>query len=268
MLPDIRSFRTHFLNLVSEKYHNLRGGVTTITIGDESVAYHRDREHGGHKIRWRAETEAAPLQALANAIGEESIVWDVGANIGPHAMLAGRLAREVHAFEPTPQNAAQLRQNIAANSLENVTVHECVLAANEGTAMIRDAAVGDGTPSIGDGDLSVPQYPGDDLVSEIPPPDVVKIDVEGSEARVIEGLSETLADHASWVFLEVHHEAPNRADLSDFDASVADIRATMRELGFKQRVEWERATETQTAWTQRQQGSQHKADDSYSPPRT
>ena len=62
---------------------------------------------------------------------------DAGANIGLFTLLALSVVGDkghVHAFEPNPLVAAMLRESLALNAADNVTVHEIGLSDVEGSA--------------------------------------------------------------------------------------------------------------------------------------
>ena len=62
-------------------------------------------------------------------------VFDVGANVGPYALVAARRVGDrgsVHAFEPTPKSAAGLRRNVGLNGLTNVVVNEVAVSDTAG----------------------------------------------------------------------------------------------------------------------------------------
>ena len=76
-------------------------------------------------------------------------MYDIGANIGFHALLAARLVTatgSVYAFEPLPENVERLRRNVALNAFEHVVIVPAAVTATEGRATLRDA---DGTGSAG-----------------------------------------------------------------------------------------------------------------------
>lgn len=58
---------------------------------------------------------------------------DVGANVGIHAILMARAGWEVRAYEPDPDHAERLRQNIASHGVR-VTCIEAALAVGHGSS--------------------------------------------------------------------------------------------------------------------------------------
>ena len=70
----------------------------------------------------------------------------------------------------------------------------------------------------------------------IPAPTVVKIDVEGAEPLVLDGMRRTLADdRCRLVYCEEHHPHPNRPPSADFGASLDAIARTSNRWGSRSR---------------------------------
>lgn len=125
-------------------------------------------------------------------------VLDVGANIGYFTLLSAACVGEaghVYAFEPEPDNFALLEENVALNKYgERVTACRAALAADSGTGSLylsRD--------NLGDHQLHE-EEPGRDCVPVLLEVgaewfraresrlDLVKVDVQGAEQAVVEGL--------------------------------------------------------------------------------
>ncbi len=133
--------------------------------------------------------------------------FDCGANLGYFTLLASRLvdaAGRVVAFEPTPSTYDRLVAHVETNGFTNVDVRRLALGSTSGTASVvavsaenhgMNAVTFDDNDSNKDGrrrlaDCDVRTV--DDLLAGgLPAPDVMKIDVEGWELRVLEG-AETL----------------------------------------------------------------------------
>lgn len=142
-----------------------------------------------------------------------STVVDVGANIGYNTIRAARLAGaagRVVAVEPTSDNLAVLRGNVAAAGLTNVRVEPVAAGSASGTRdlFVRGpkSAVNSLFPqscyaSVTD-IVRVPVVPLDELVPR--GADVVKIDVEGAELDVLEGMPRILRTSAPVLIVEWH----------------------------------------------------------------
>ena len=155
--------------------------------------------------------EPALVTTLQRLVKPGDVFIDVGANIGFFTVLAARLAGpggRVCAFEPHPGAQKTLRAAIAANGLTNVDVVEAAVGARDADAtplfIAEDSVLSSTDPSRAPlrhdfpftGSLQVPLVAldtwmrgRDDLARRIV---AIKIDVEGSEAEVLAGMSRTL----------------------------------------------------------------------------
>ncbi|GAB6041427.1 FkbM family methyltransferase [Endothiovibrio diazotrophicus] len=155
------------------------------------------------------------IDRLEKRLGRRIVAYDIGANVGHHTLfLAGR-CRQVVAFEPLPQNVALIEEKIARNDLENVTVVETALGDSDREATIHypDSRrfANTGTASLladynanNTCERRVRVQRCDALVERdsLPPPDLVKIDVEGFEPAVLAGMAGTLADRSPAILFE------------------------------------------------------------------
>ncbi|HEV7967927.1 MAG TPA: FkbM family methyltransferase [Candidatus Acidoferrales bacterium] len=181
----------------------------TITIEDLPLglrlrAYKRDAVGRGLYRRRVHEPNLTKLLLSRFAYSGEKNFIDVGANIGYFSCLMSKLAGatgNVLAVEPEPQNLKLLEQNIRINDLVNVKVHPCALGASEGSAMLGlYKASNRGRHSLLERDaklqIEVPVRTLDDVArisgKNVTSWSLVKIDVEGYEAFVIDGAKETL----------------------------------------------------------------------------
>jgi FkbM family methyltransferase len=159
-------------------------------------------------------------------------VFDIGANIGYVSLsLAKRVGPRgrVIAFEPIPQNIAAFRNNIEINAIANVQLFEFAASEKAGTVVIR-MAENPSTASIiwhrdnpAATELSVNTISIDDLVEEgeLAYPKFVKIDVEGAEAPVLQGMRRTLAAARPVLFVECS------------DAGREVVWGLLQELGYR-----------------------------------
>lgn len=136
-----------------------------------------------------------------------SLVFDIGAHQGivglvlaHHIGSSGRIVL----VEPIPHNAEQCRRNIRLNDAVGVTVRQAAVSDVSGRLSISSGLNGQGA-DLSDyaGSIDVECTTVDELARLEGRPDVVFIDVEGYEARVLRGAAATLATNADW-FVEVH----------------------------------------------------------------
>jgi FkbM family methyltransferase len=121
----------------------------------------------------------------------------------------------VHAFEPIVANAELLRHNVEANGFSNIVIHEVALSDRNGTAsMTAPHRKADASLTVA-GEVTVATAQLDSL--ELPPPTVVKIDVEGAEVEVLRGMQQALRRDRPVVVVEIHgdREQPVRTVLNE-----------------------------------------------------
>jgi len=135
-------------------------------------------------------------------------VVDVGANWGYFTLMAARLigpAGRVLAIEPDPRMADLLERNLSLNGMTQVEVVHCAAGADRAMCCLEGYADGaenrgvsrirqDGAVPLG---MRFPVHttPIDALLDErgVSVVDLIKIDVEGFEAEVLDGMAEGLA---------------------------------------------------------------------------
>lgn len=177
--------------------------------------------HAGLLVR--GELERPVQEALRRLVAPGATVYDVGANIGFYSLLAARLAGpggHVHAFEPVPASARAVERNAILNDMATITVHEAAVGATEGegTLLVVGEASWSHLASTGRHADTRAERPVrlvsiDGLVAAgLPAPAVAKVDVEGAELEVLEGMERTLREHRPALVLELHETNRRVAD--------------------------------------------------------
>ena len=128
---------------------------------------------------------------------------DVGANIGMTALLArSRIGSEGKglAFEPNPAAFARLKDHFELNRIANFQLVPCALADRESVQVLYvpldDLLLGTIVPEKAEGTrVEIRTVPADPYVVGFDPstPTLIKIDVEGYEVQVLQGLRSLLA---------------------------------------------------------------------------
>jgi FkbM family methyltransferase len=163
-------------------------------------------EHG----YWLGSYEYQKRLAFEKNITQNTVVYDIGANVGYFSLLAAVLTGpqgQVVAFEPLPRNVAFLNKHIAINCLDNIKLIEAAVSDREGKAAFTlgaSTAMG----HIGEtGEIEVALVSLDALLDKgvIKPPDTIKIDVEGAEFEVLKGARNILSQYRPILFLDTHH---------------------------------------------------------------
>ena len=192
--------------------------------------------------RWMArfDYEETFARALLGSVVPGSIVWDVGANVGLYTekFLASGATRVI-CVEPAPAAVEALREKFGAQA-SRVTVLPVALSDVCGTAtMAADGASPTNqlkSSSDGQGLTPVSIMRADDLMRmhHLPPPVVLKIDVEGYELEVLRGFGDSIhSKDLRAVFIEVHFGLLHERGL---DHAADEISSTLSRAGF--RVRW------------------------------
>lgn len=163
--------------------------------------------------------EAEIIEDFVAEVGPDDVVLDVGANVGLYSLFAAARGATAIAVEPYPANLDSLHVNIEQNDLE-VTVIEGALTEEAGEKELYVAAeeAGAGTHTFAPNQVSemtitVPTFTADGLIEAgtIPKPTIAKLDVQGSEYLVLDGMRETLADtQLRTIYCELHPEQVER----------------------------------------------------------
>lgn len=188
---------------------------------------------------WLGFNEYRKRRTFSEAVKPGDVVWDVGANVGSYTILASVLVGpngHVAAFEPLPTNVAFLRRHVEINDLSNVSVHEAAIFDRSGVVRFRvepDRVLG--RVDREGGTLDVRALTLDDVVMSgiAPPPDAIKIDVEGGEVEVLEGGSRVLSEQRPDLFLSIHGGREGRRSvelLNDLGYDVHPIAGDEREV--------------------------------------
>ena len=145
------------------------------------------------------------------AIRPSCNVLDVGANIGIYTLLAAKRGARVFAIEADPENAKTLRHHLELNSLTSVVkVFDMAASDHEHRAGLRRNPNNCGGSTVIPGD-SVQAKKIDSL--GLPPIDLCKMDIEGSEAAAIRGMSETLTQSPSMRLLVEYNPLGDQKEL-------------------------------------------------------
>ncbi len=149
------------------------------------------------------------IQSLANA---DAVIWDVGANSGVLSYRLAVWARNqrirLHSFEPNPTVFSMACAALAP--FPAVHVHNCALSDSNTVLTLNIPREGSACASLEaaatepNRRVDVRCQRGDSLAEEdgIPMPDIIKIDTEGHELKVIAGLPKIIAEKKPLIFFE------------------------------------------------------------------
>ena len=166
------------------------------------------------------------------------IFYDVGANIGVYTVLAARCTGKngrVFAFEPHCPSFSRLLDNIRVNNLENI-VTPCNFALHDqqgffpfnyfskeaATSHSQIGSASDHSGSEFKPEISELKYSAsiDSLITtkEFPPPHHIKIDVDGNELKILQGMSILMKSPERPKSIQVEIDEPYKEDIMSFMA--------------------------------------------------
>ncbi|MBL8745896.1 MAG: FkbM family methyltransferase [Phycisphaerae bacterium] len=192
-------------------------------IGPFRVRLGRDRRFW---LRHPLEHERVPLGGLQRLIRPGDTVYDIGANLGLYSRFIVQAfgAARVIAFEPMRGNLPDLEANLRLGRIaDRVRVFPVALADHEADELLQTDDLASGSAvldSVTKGDACetrrnykmtplterVHVVPLDALMEResLPPPNVLKIDVEGAEGMVLRGAAGTIERHRPRMMIELH----------------------------------------------------------------
>lgn len=224
----------------------------SLTVADVTVEVSIPDRSAVRSVRFARESEYELMELLVNELQPEDVFLDVGSHIG---IIAGFVSEaepdsRVIAVEPYPPNVEALRetakrsggapieiiQQPLSDTREEISLSTPDLPGTRGLSSI--------AKNVGGSSINVESITGDELVNSgrIPQPNIIKIDVEGAEGKVIDGLKETLkSPNCRLVICEVHLTHSDE----DSDVYLAKIESKLDEAGFQTSILHDRSMEVQ-----------------------
>lgn len=178
--------------------------------------------------RWMVETVQLGWTAI-----------DVGANYGYYSVLLSELVGSdgrLHAFEPNPAPARATEFTLEINGFRSRSeVHPVALSDSEGTCafFVPDNEPKNGhlvfgePPQSGGESFEVPIATLDSVCASLDRVDFVKIDAEGSEGRIFDGMRDTVVRHNPLIVLEFNS---GRGDAQVFAETLRAVYPAARYL--------------------------------------
>jgi FkbM family methyltransferase len=169
-------------------------------------------------------------------------IYDVGAFQGLLTLFFASRAKAVVCFEPNTRNHTRLMENLALNEVKNVEVRKLGIGSRRETRKMvgnplmlggasveerRAQTLRDGMETVVE-DIFIATLDQEILTVGLPPPDFIKIDIEGLEIEALRGARNTLELHKPNLFLEMHGET-----VREKQRKVAEIVAFLWEINYR-----------------------------------
>ena len=167
----------------------------------------------GRSLAFYGEYAQPEVDFLLQLITKNSVVYDIGGNIGYHTTAFASTGARVFSFEPNPHNFRLLQHN--TEKFDNVWLFNCAVGQEYGQVFCDDF-----DPEVPGnfGSIQINQKEGTpvdqvalDTLTDVtesefdfPAPDLIKIDVEGLEYNVLLGCENIITKHKPVIYYEAH----------------------------------------------------------------
>lgn len=194
--------------------HAQRNAPMLVELPDFKMYVRLNDNFIGAVIAREKRYEPHVTRVLTGLLSAGQTFVDVGANVGYFSLLAASrvgAAGRVIAFEPNPANCDLLRRSIAANEFEGViALHSVAVAESRQTIHFSTAGVDSNGRVINPAEaaaevVALPTVEAvalDEALDGVERVDVIKLDVEGAEARAWRGMQAVLARHRPTLLFE------------------------------------------------------------------
>ncbi len=185
-------------------------------VGTNKTLYYEIAQHLTFLFRKKIDYEKNIQLELKKHIKHDSLIFDIGSNVGQYMLLFSSWANEgkIISVEPDPKNFAFAQFNKTINKLSNVEILNTGIGSEEHSAVLYSDSETGGRRSSFKKNFVGSTFNGvkntilitkfSSLVKNYGVPNFVKIDVEGFEDRVIRGIG--IPDTKTTFFIEVRKE--------------------------------------------------------------
>jgi FkbM family methyltransferase len=216
-----------------------------VTATIDGITYELDpNEMIDSRLLYNGCFEPATCKAINVLCKKGMAVFDIGANVGPHTLRFAKLAGEeglVVAFEPMSWAFSKLKRNVELNNYNNVVLEK--IALSNKNAFDQEVNFACRWPLSGIDKsqlhplhhghimkdrvdiLTLDEYVKKKSVSSI---DLVKLDVDGYEYKIIQGALEMLKQHKPIIIMELCDYT-----LKEIGDNVTDLVSQLSSLGYK-----------------------------------
>jgi len=210
-----RSLSEYIFNSIREEVKNIQHNGHNFTFSTPNQLCHFRRN--------TFSTKEPETLCWIDTFGENTILWDIGANIGLYSIYAAKVKNSsVYSFEPSVFNIEVLARNIYLNSLtSNITIVPMPLNDKMGISNLQltttelGGALSTFEHKIGFDGKNINDVFETSLVGitldfahsslGIPLPDYIKIDVDGIEHFILQG-GDFVLKHVKSILIEINDD--------------------------------------------------------------
>ncbi|HTH31509.1 MAG TPA: FkbM family methyltransferase [Lacibacter sp.] len=177
-------------------------------------------DHIEKYLLWYGYYEKKEIMTMRSLLSENSVVIDIGANIGYFSLMAAQKCNKgkIYSFEPATKNFQKLEEHLRLNKIKNVTPFQCAVSNRNEVASF---FISDSHNSGMSGLKPAENFSGetemihcirlDDAIEtyQFQTINLVKIDTEGSELNVLNGMKQVIKQQQPLLLIEI--SASNQA---------------------------------------------------------
>ena len=231
-------FRKFYIPIKLSKF-NLKKEYQITVNNYEILTMPNDKGISSELLVFRVH-EPLHTELLSRELKKGMVCLDIGANIGYYALLENNKVGntgKVIAIEPSPINFKQLKKNIMLQENSNVEVHNFACGNYDGFTKFSVSEISNWSRIVGEKDFA-----SDEILSIVDIPikkidsfletvnlstiDIIRMDVEGYECQVIEGMLNTIYKYNPLLVLEFHTSLVNIEDAKK-------ILIKLKKMGYK-----------------------------------
>jgi FkbM family methyltransferase len=176
--------------------------------------------------------EPCASELLSQSLKPGMTFIDIGSNLGYYSLLANRIigpTGRIVAIEPMPQNADVSRHNFLLNGAAKIIFRQIAISDHNGFLPLHlsDKSNWHSLNPVPwpTRELLVPACTLDSLATELSLSrvDFIRMDLEGYETTVVNGMVETIAKHSPRLFVELHPHIVGIDPIREYLARLAEL---------------------------------------------
>jgi len=201
-------------------------------------AYDSYPRYGFQFFTFRSPEMVAEMSAFVKYAKEKKFFWDIGSFHGLFALVFSKINLDsiAIAFEPFKEPFEVLRRTFAMNKGSN-NLLACPEALSNKNGFVYMAEKDGHCVEDEGGTLQISCLQGDIMAEKFNiPPDLLKIDTEGMELKVLEGLYGIISRYHPTIFLELHLSQLSKEELNSIFSLLKEWNYKMIDTSNEQEI--------------------------------
>jgi len=176
--------------------------------------------------------ERRSTRIMKQFIRPDDVILELGANIGYYVLIESTILSNkgyIYAVEPGPENLELLKKNVTLNNIKNVEICNMAISNTKGTAKLYMGKACNLHSLINSSNASDAKYVEvetdtvDNFIKGRKPVTFLRMDVEGYETEVIDGMQQIFkSPYFERLFVEIHPHRVSSEKMQKFFATVRD----------------------------------------------